>query len=42
MLRKAEECEGIEYVIASGEQIPVAGNSINVVTIAGSQTTLTQ
>jgi ubiquinone/menaquinone biosynthesis C-methylase UbiE len=36
MLGRAEENEGVKYAVGSGEQIPVATNSINIVTIAGS------
>jgi len=36
MLRKAEEQKTINYMNASGEKIPIANGSIDVVTIAGS------
>jgi len=36
MLLKAEQHDRVNYVCSSGEQIPIAGRSIDVVTLAGS------
>ena len=36
MIRKAEWFKGVLYLNATGEQIPLAGNLIDIVTIAGS------
>ncbi len=42
MLRKVERLKGVLYINATGEQIPLARNLVDIVTIAGSLTYIDQ